>query len=75
MAQPRFLIGEVWRWPSEPSSIRFVIRVSTRDGVPMQKKEIVLERNQNPDLYDFLVESCPPLDESTAPNYVEPPPS
>jgi hypothetical protein len=49
------------------------MRSNTREGVPLQKIEIVLERTDNPDLYDFLVESCPPLDGSTAPNYVEPP--
>jgi len=73
MDQPRFQIGEVWRWPSEPSKIRFIVRASTREGEPLQKMEIALERADSSDLFDFMVDNCPPLDESTAPNYVEPP--
>jgi hypothetical protein len=73
MDQPHFHIGEVWRWPSEPSTIRFIMRASTRDEVPLQKIEIVLKRPDNPGLFDFMMENCPPLDESTAPNYLEPP--
>jgi len=74
MEQPVFSVAEVWRWPSEPDTIRFIVRVNTRDGVPLRKGEIVLKQTDNPRLYKLFVDSCPPLDGSTAPNYAEPPP-
>ena len=73
MDQPIFHIGEVWRWPSEPDKIRFIVGADTRAREPLGKMEFVLKQTDNPTLFDFLVEYCPPLDESTAPNYVKPP--
>jgi hypothetical protein len=74
MEQPYFRIGEIWRWPSEPDTIRFILRANTpNDDLPWKKGEIVLRQSDNRRLYDFIVDHCPPSDESTAPNYVDPP--
>jgi hypothetical protein len=58
----------VWRWPSEgDDSLRFIVRAES------QKMEILLQRTANPDLFDFIVANSPPINEHTAPLYVERP--
>ena len=62
-----FLVDDVWKWPGEDETLHFIIRLAN------QKVEIRLARSENPDLYDFIVENRPPLDDSTAPPYASPP--
>jgi ATP-dependent Clp protease ATP-binding subunit ClpA len=62
-----FRMDYVWTWPGEDETLHFLLRVAD------QKMDIRLARTENPDLYAFIVDNCPPLDDSTAPPFVTPP--
>jgi hypothetical protein len=64
---PKLLVYSVWSWIGESEMVHFVL-YSDR-----QKMEVLLRRDDHPELYDFIIENCGPVDESGAPSYVRRP--
>lgn len=58
------VVSALWALPDEVETIHILL--TTRN----MEMEIVLERGQHEDLYEFLIQECGPLDATTTPAHL-----